>query len=159
VSIWDDAKKNLVEWYSVTADKTTELAKVTSLRYDKFGLSRDIERQFSELGSLVYNGLREEDGDVLASPGVAALMERIAGLEKDLRAKEDEIGAVKKEHAGRKAAEAAAGGVSATVLNDPVLPEGEPESAILMEGPAGDALDAAETDAEEKDKDYPENSA
>ena len=70
MSIWDEAKKNLVEWYGVTADKTTEIAKVTSRKYDRFGLSRDIERQFSELGSLIYNGLREERTDVLESPAV-----------------------------------------------------------------------------------------
>jgi predicted RNase H-like nuclease (RuvC/YqgF family) len=118
MSIWDDAKKNLAEWYAVTADKTSELAKVTSRRYDKFGLSRDMERQFSELGSVVYLALQEERTDVLESPEVADLVARIADLERDLRRKEEEIEEIRREHAVRKAAAAAAGATAGPVDGD-----------------------------------------
>lgn len=158
MSIWDEAKKNLVEWYGVTADKTTEIAKVTSRKYDRFGLSRDIERQFSELGSLIYNGLREERTDVLESPAVSALVERIAELETELRRKEEEIETIKREHASRKAAESAAGGAEAArVITDPALMPGSPDSAILVEEKPETPENAAFTD--EKDKDNPENIA
>ena len=145
MSLWDDAKKNLVEWYSVAADKTSEMAKIQSRRYDKFGLSRDIERQFSELGSLVFNGLQEGRDDVLGDPEVATLMERIRGLEADLRKKEEEIEHIRREHAERKAAgrAAAAGGAAAggddprddeaRVMTDPALAAGGSESPILVE--------------------------
>lgn len=109
MSIWDDAKKNLAEIYVVTADKTSELAKVTSRRYDKFGLSRDMERQFSELGSIVYLALQEDRADVLESPEVAALVARITDLEGELRRKDSEIEEIRQDHAERKAAAAAAG--------------------------------------------------
>lgn len=142
MSLWDEAKKNLVDWYSVTADKTTEVAKVTSRRYDKYGLSRDIERQFSELGSFVYNGLREEREDILAAPEITTLMERIVGLEEALRAKDEEIESIKRDHAMRKAASAAAGGGdTAKVIVDPVLAEGDPSSAILVAETEVDAPD------------------
>ena len=131
--LFDDVKKNLVEWYTVTSEKTTEAARVGTRKYDKFGISRDIERQFSELGSLIYNGLKNERTDLLADEGVAALIERITGLESELRAKDDEIDSIRKEYAGRKAEAATAGGMSATVITDPILDEGTDESAILVE--------------------------
>lgn len=155
MSIWDEAKKNLVDWYAVTADKTTEVARVTSRRYDKYGLSRDIERQFSELGSLVYNGLREERDGILEAPEVAVLMEGIVALEQALRSKEAEIESIKRDHAARKARAAQGGGADTEddvprVMVDPALSAGDPESAILVE----EAEDAEFT--EEKDKDNPE---
>jgi len=157
MSIWDEAKKNLVDWYAVTADKTTEVAKVTSRRYDKYGLSRDIERQFSELGSLVYNGLREEKQDILEDPEIAALVERIVKLEQALRTKEEEIEAIKRDHDARKAEASTSGGEAARVMVDPALTEGDPESAILMSDT--DSLPTAEANEEEKDKDNPEMNA
>ena len=151
MSLWDDAKKNLVKWYTVAADKSSEIAKIQSRRYDKFGISRDIERQFSELGSLVYNALQEGRDDVLADAEVSTLVERIQGLEADLRRKEEEIARIRREHADRKAdaRAAAAGGDAAAdagetprVMTDPALDEGGPDSAILVE-PEHEAGDGA----------------
>jgi len=153
MSLWDDVKSNLVEWYTVAADKTSEIAKIQSRRYDKFGLSRDIERQFSELGSLVYNGLQEGREDVLADPEVAVLAERIRGLEEDLRRKEEEIERIRREHAERKTAartgstvggaaaegeQADAAGGATRVMTDPALEVGGPDSAILVEPDEGE---------------------
>lgn len=106
--MWDDVKRNLMEWYTVTTDKTVEVAKVTSLRYDKFGISRDIERQFSELGNLVYTALEEGRTATLGDPGVAAIVERLNSLEKELQAKEQEIGEVRSQHGARQNRERAA---------------------------------------------------
>ncbi len=133
MSLFDDVKKNLVEWYTVTSEKTVEVARVSSRKYDKFGISRDIERQFSELGSLIYNGLNAGRTDLLTDEGVAALVERITGLEAELRAKDHEIDGIRDEYVGRKAEAAAAGGMSAKVITDPMLSEGQDESAILVE--------------------------
>ncbi|PIV82171.1 hypothetical protein COW53_00270 [bacterium CG17_big_fil_post_rev_8_21_14_2_50_64_8] len=100
--MWDDVKRNLMEWYTVTTDKTVEVAKVTSLRYDKFGISRDIERQFSELGNLVYTALEEGRTATLGDPGVTAIVERLNALEKELQAKEEEIGEIRSQHGARQ---------------------------------------------------------
>ncbi len=151
--LFDDVKKNLVEWYSVTSDKTTEAARVGTRKYDKFGISRDIERQFGELGSLIYNGLKAERTDLLQDEGVAALVERITGLESELLAKDDEIASIRQEYSGRKAETAATGGMSATVITDPILDEGQIESAILVEPLASDSPvnDSEESTETEKD--------
>jgi hypothetical protein len=137
MSLFDDVKKNLMEWYTISSDKTTEVARITSRRYDKFGISRDIERQFGELGSLVFNGLKEERLDILADPAVHALLERIRGLEDELRVKIEEIDNIQQEFTQRRtratAAETAAETAGATVLTQPVLDEGAEESAILVE--------------------------
>jgi len=133
MSLFDDVKKNLMEWYTVSSDKTTEVARITTRRYDKFGISRDIERQFGELGSLIYNGIREERQDLLADPAVRALLERIKGLEDELKVKNEEIENIQEEFHQRRARTAAAGNVSETVITQPVLDEGGEESAILVE--------------------------
>ena len=150
MSLFDDVKNNLVEWYAVTSEKTTEVARVTTRRYDKFGISRDIERQFSELGSLIYNGLAAGRDDLLTDEGVLALVERITGLEAELQAKNEEIDRIKSEYANRKAEAAASGGASATVITDPVLHEGHEESAILVEPAEAESksAEAAEKDTE-----------
>lgn len=133
MSLLDDVKKNLNEWVAVTSEKTAEVAKVTSRRYDKWGVSRDIERHFSELGSLIYNGLQKGQADLLTDAGVVALVERISALEAELKAKNEEIEAIKKEYSERKAKPAATSGAASTVITDPVLPPGRPESSILLE--------------------------
>jgi len=140
MSLFDDVKKNLVEWYAVTSEKTTEVARVTTRRYDKFGISRDIERQFSELGSLIYNGIVAGRENLLVDEGVQALVARITGLEAELSAKNEEIERIKREYANRKA-EAAAGEASTTVITDPVLHEGHEDSAILVEPGVPETVD------------------
>lgn len=143
MALWDDVKKNLVEWYTLTSEKTAEAAKIGSRRWDKFGISRDIERQFSELGSLVYTGLKEENDDVLSGQPVLDLVQRIKDLEVELAAKGEEIESIKKEYAQASAAggtdqEAPATSdpstpVTETILKDPVLEVGKDDSAILVE--------------------------
>jgi len=133
MSLFDEVKKNLVEWYGVTSEKTSEVTRVATRKYDKFGISRDIERQFSELGSLIYNGMKDDRTDLLTDEGVLALVQRITGLEEELKAKEEEIDAIRQEYSGRKAEAASAGGMSSTVITDPILDEGQGESAILVE--------------------------
>lgn len=135
MSLWDDVKKNLIELYSVTSDRTSELARITSRKYDKFGISREIERQFSELGNLVYSSLKEGKKDILEDPTLAALVQRLDELEKELRLKDQEIEEIRKANADKK--QEAEG--SATVLTDPVLPEGADTSAILLEAEAADS--------------------
>ena len=140
MSLFDDVKKNLVEWYSISSVKTAEVAKVTTRRYDKFGISRDIERQFSELGSLVFNGLKEKRTDLLEDLSLLALVERIKGLEDELNLKNEEIEKIQKEYGEkrhRSAAEGASAGTAAEeaeiLITQPILNEGSEESAILVE--------------------------
>ena len=154
MALWDDVKKNLTEWYGVAADKTGELAKVGVRRYDIFGLSRDIERQFSEIGSLVYGALEEGRTDVLEDPLLLALVDKVRELEGELQAKEREIADIKAESDARQAAkvraeaEAAAGTTDedfATAGFDPD-PASEPDE---------EAAPAAEDQAENREETEP----
>lgn len=150
MALWDDVKKNLVEWYTITTDKTAEAAKIGTRRWDKFGISRDIERQFSELGSLVYAGLKDGDENILEQEAVREVVSRIEHFEEELSAKVQEIEKIKAEYARTAAAAGAAAAaspagaadeasgeeghsVSETVLKDPVLEVGTEDSAILVE--------------------------
>lgn len=143
MALWDEVKSNLVEWYSVTSDKTVEAARIGSRRWDKFGISRDIERQFSELGSLIYVSMKEDDSAVLESEAVLEVIKRIEILEEELTTKGEEIDGIRAEYARA----ASAGGqdhvvtpdteatepITETVITDPVLEVGAEESAILVE--------------------------
>jgi len=127
MTLWDDVKTNLSEWYTAAADKTGDLAKVGVRRYDSFGLSRDIERHFSEIGSLVYDALNEERRDVLDDPVLISLVEKVRDLEKELQDKEAEISAIKTAAEQRKAERAASEEVppEAPDAGEP-LPDTEP---------------------------------
>lgn len=144
MALFDDVKKNLMEWYTVTSEKTNELARVSTRKYDKFGISRDIERQFGELGSLVYNGLKADREDILQDQAVVVLFERIKGLEEELRSKDQEIDSIRDEFARKKAAAATTANVAETVIKDPALEQGNEESAILVEPEVMDGADGAD---------------
>ncbi|MBC8425868.1 hypothetical protein H8E07_17290 [bacterium] len=128
MTLWDDVKSNLTEWYGVAADKTGDLAKVGLRRYDIFGLSRDIERQFSEIGSLVYNALGEDRRDVLDDPVLLSLVDKVRELEQDLQGKEQEISEIKTSAEQRQAAR--------TAEADPA-PEAPPEASGEAEAAEG----------------------
>jgi len=174
MALWDDVKKNLVEWYTVTSEKTSEAARIGSRRWDKFGISRDIERQFSELGNLVYSGLKEGQEDILESEDFQSLVSRIETLEEELKLKDEEIETIRAEYrreARRAAEEAAAreaageseddpestseedtgdGDGTGSILKGPILDQGAEESAILVEpdevadGREGQVVETAE---------------
>ena len=149
MALWDEVKSNLVEWYTITSDKTSEAARIGSRKWDKFGISRDIERQFSELGSLVYAGLKDDQEDILTGEPVQELIRRIEELEKELSTKGQEINDIKAEYAKASSAGGAdtttepqneeAQPVTETILTDPVLDVGSGDSAILVE-PVGDTF-------------------
>ena len=133
MALWENVRENLVEWYGVAADKTEVMAKIGMRRYDKFGISRDIERQMTELGGLVYQALDEQREAVFVEPKFEAIVTRIRQLENELKAKEEEIDSIKAENQERKAAAATAGGAPEVLITEPILAEGSEESAILVE--------------------------
>jgi hypothetical protein len=95
--MWDDVKKNMLDWYDAASDKTGELARVGLRRYDIFGISRDIERHFSEIGSIVFTAVKEDQPDVMSNEKLLELVERVKVLEADLASKQDEIETIKQE--------------------------------------------------------------
>ncbi len=149
--LWEQVKRNLVEWYTIAADKTEEVAKVGVRRYDRFGISRDIERQFAELGSLVYEALSAGRRDVLEDPALRAIVERVGRLERELAEKEREIDDIRREHrqraATRERTEGEPGGGAGPEPGAPAAP-GQEEGAPAGGTPGGeDPAGPAGTDA------------
>jgi hypothetical protein len=95
MGLWDDLRKSMGAWYDTAAEKTGEMARVGSRRYDIFGIGREIERHTSEIGKLVYDGLLQGRTDFGADPAIQDLMGRIQKLEADLEAKQREIEAIR----------------------------------------------------------------
>lgn len=98
----DDVKRSFADWCSVAAERTAEAAKVTSRRYDKFALGREIERKLAELGALVHEGLNAGRADILADPRVAELRAAVTDLEREREAKDEEIAGIRQEYAERR---------------------------------------------------------
>lgn len=105
----DEVKRGLAEWCAVAAERTAEAARVTSRRYDKFAIGREIERKLAELGSLVHEGLRAGREDILADPRVADLRRAVLDLERERELKDEEIDGIRQEYAERR--QGGAGGI------------------------------------------------
>jgi len=129
----DDVKRSLAEWCAVAAERTAEAAKVTSRRYDRFALGREIERRYAELGAFIHAGLDAGRQDVLADPRVAALRAEVQDLERERRQKEEEIDGIRRQYAQRREPEAPSGPPPAAAPD----PAGRPDSA-QGQGPGGD---------------------
>lgn len=97
MSIMDQVKQNLREWYSLAADRTSEMTKTSVRMYDKYGISREIERQLSELGCHVYHAVEAGRVDFADDEVFQASIERIRVLERDLSAKVAEIEAIRQQ--------------------------------------------------------------
>ena len=102
----DDVKRNLADWCAVAADRTAEAAKVTSRRYDKFAIGREVDKRLAELGGLVYDGLEAGREGLLSDPRVGELVSAVKGLVAEREAKDDEIAGIRQEHADRRRAAA-----------------------------------------------------
>jgi hypothetical protein len=130
MSLRDRVRSNLREWYALAAERTGEVAKISIRRYDKFGLSREIERQFAELGSHVYHAIEEGRRDSFDDPAVRALVARIKDLAGDLETKDREIEEFRRQRQAKQAeSETARDGVLPTA----VAP-GFGDAAILAPG-------------------------
>jgi hypothetical protein len=97
MSIMDQVKLNLREWYSLAADRTSEMTKISVRMYDKYGISREIERQLSELGCFVYHAVEAGREDFVQDEAFQAAVARIQGLERDLAAKIQEIEGIRRQ--------------------------------------------------------------
>ena len=95
MSLWEQVRSNMSDWYAVTANKTEEMARIGVRKYDKFTISRDIERAFTDLGSHVYSSVREGLTDFAHDVAVHDAVERLRTLELQLEQKEREIASIR----------------------------------------------------------------
>jgi len=166
MSIMDQVKKNLREWYSLAADRTGDMAKMSVRMYDKYGISREIERQLSELGSYVFHAVDEGRTDFEADSEFRALYERVKELERDLEAKVQEIDEIHQQRQQRQAAREEAAATEAAAAAEmaaapgaedpsaaPTPPDGEStvvEAPVITPPPAAEAA-AGEIDPDRRD--------
>ena len=91
-SLWERIRAGLKEGVLTAAEKTEELAKVGRGKIDVVTIRRKIERTFAELGGKVYHMVTEEKTTAIVDrEEVKQLIDRVKGLEKQLKAKEEEI--------------------------------------------------------------------
>ena len=102
MSGFDDVKRSLADWCAVAAERTTEAAKVTSRRYDKFAIGREIERRLAELGGIVVEGLTTGRSDLLSDPRVAEIVAAVRDLEAERALKDEEIDGIRHEYDQRR---------------------------------------------------------
>ena len=98
-SLWERVKKNLVEWYGTAYEKTDELARIGKKKIEIAGVNRAIEKHLSELGGRVYDliEVQKKGTEIARDKNVKELIGEIKKLEKDLKVKEQEIEAIRKE--------------------------------------------------------------
>jgi hypothetical protein len=150
MSLWEDVKQNLVTWYDTAAHKTGEITKVGLRRYDIFGLSREIERQFGEIGNHVYTAVNAGRTEFAGDPVLDGLVKQVRELEQQLSDKEREIEAIRKAAAeeARQKRGAAAAAASAVRPVPAAVPDEKPDDADYV--PLDESLDDDDDDEPEE---------
>ncbi len=133
MSLWEQVRANMSDWYAVAADKTEEMARIGVRKYDKFTISRDIERAFTDLGSHVYSSVREGLTDFAHDVAVHDAVERLRTLELQLDQKEREIAVIRGvarpgPHVGGGSGASAAGPGAVTNADLPAGAGGAPQT-------------------------------
>ncbi len=98
--LWDRVKKNLVDWYETAYDKTDELVRIGKKKIEVAGVNRAIEKHLAELGGRVYDLVTEQGhkgNKTVDDEVVKRLIGEVRDFEDQLKLKEDEIEAIKKE--------------------------------------------------------------
>ena len=98
-TLWDQVKKNLIDWYGTAYEKTDELARIGKKKIEVAGVNRAIEKHLSELGGKVYDliDVQGKGGVIAKDSDVTKLIGEIRELEEQLKAKEEEIEEIKAE--------------------------------------------------------------
>ena len=88
--LWQKIKKSVADGVSTAAEKTGEYTKIGKAKIDVLAVKRKISKQFTELGGIVYDAVKEQkSGEVLDSPEAKDLINKLEDLEKELSEKED----------------------------------------------------------------------
>ncbi|HID95952.1 MAG TPA: hypothetical protein EYP53_07850 [Candidatus Latescibacteria bacterium] len=91
-SLWEKIKKGVRDGLSATVEKTDELTRTGKLKLDISAIRRDINRNFTELGRVVYRMISEEKAEeITTDQEVISLVEKINALQLGLKQKEEEL--------------------------------------------------------------------
>ena len=99
MGFWDDFQRMFKKGVTVVAQKTDEYTKIGKIKVDIIAIKRDMDKQNTQLGSLVYQMLAvEKNTKVSTNEDVKAFVETIKGLNEKLEQKKAELEAVRKEY-------------------------------------------------------------
>lgn len=148
---WDDLKGNLTGWFDTAAHRTDRLARLGVRAYDRYGINRDLDRHFAQLGALIHRMLVE---DVDAKPGhdaaVRAEMGRIARLQDELSSTQTEMDDLRDGMKPPSAGSSGSGTASTDGSESPGTPDESPaeasQSAQTADSPAEDQIEESEED-------------
>jgi len=94
---WDDVRGNLVDWYTLAAERTGDWARLGVHQVDRYGIQRRRERLLQELGALAHRLLTSPDpADLEQSPEVREILARLEALDTELADKDDQIAAARR---------------------------------------------------------------
>ena len=97
-SIWDKIKRSVIDSANVAAEKAEYLGKIGRARLDIAKTRHAIRDRFADLGGLVYEGLKSDDGsDIAGSDEVKGLVSVISDLEQELGRREEALNALREE--------------------------------------------------------------
>lgn len=97
-SLWDKIKRSVIESANVAAEKAEYLGKIGRARLDIAKTRHAIRDRFADLGGLVYEGLKSDDGsDIAGSDEVKGLVSVISDLEQELGRREEALNALREE--------------------------------------------------------------
>lgn len=96
MGLWDEVRSSLSEWTATAAERGETMALVGMRQVDRYGIHRRLTREFAELGGQVHELItRGEAGPLAERESVQRIVQRIASLETELRAKDAEIAALR----------------------------------------------------------------
>lgn len=91
-SIWEKTRKTAMEIFETGREKAEEYTKKGKEKWDIYTLKREIAKEFTQLGGLVYRLLVEKRTTRIAGDQeVKEKISRIKELEEDLRKREKSI--------------------------------------------------------------------
>lgn len=98
MSFWNDLKKTVKEGFTVATEKTEEYTKIAKVKVDILSRKKDLDKAFRDLGELVYDSASSgKKMDPAQDKDAKALMDTIRTCKQDIKGKEAEIEAIKKE--------------------------------------------------------------
>ena len=92
VTLWDRIKQSLLDSATVAAEKAEYLGRVGRARLDIAETRHAIRDALADLGGKVYGGVQSGEGDnLLKSEAVSTLVQKIGGLEEELKSREKKL--------------------------------------------------------------------
>lgn len=104
--LWEKIKKSVMDGVTTAAEKTEEYTKIGKAKLDILAVKHKITKNFTELGGLVYDSIKDNKGDdLLKSDEITAVIKRLNELDEELAKRENDMDILTKKDKEEKAAE------------------------------------------------------